>query len=329
MVSRRKVLKMLSTAPLWGMLNTGLITTGSSSSESVFLSTEKCSEEKINLKEQHSNRNPIINAAEHVWLINNPQFPIDNDISTCPGSKPVRNYSGEHLIAEMDIHGIDKTVISHVCYYGRNNDYTIHCVKKWPDRFAGFGLLVGHRLFAPGDPQNPSRLERLVRDDGLVGSRLSPIYDRDKIWLNDPVCYPLWKKAEELNASFNIFLAPEQIGQVADMSQRFSNVDIVIDHLAMIDITRPDDEGINPLCDLAKYPNVYIRTSLHNPSQQPPPYRDVWPYLKRIYDSFGPKRMLFANFFEYLIMKEIIPFFTEEDKVWILGKTAEGIYFKK
>ena len=68
---------------------------------------------------------------------------------------------------------------------------------------------------------------------------------------------------------------------------------------------------------------------MHNPSKQKPHYRDVWPYLKRIYDTFGPQRMLFANFFEYLIMKDIIPFFTEEDKVWILGKTAEGIYFNR
>jgi hypothetical protein len=37
--------------------------------------------------------------------------------------------------------------------------------------------------------------------------------------------------------------------------------------------------------------------------------------------------MLFANFFEYIIMKELIPFFTEEDREWILGRTAEGIYF--
>jgi predicted TIM-barrel fold metal-dependent hydrolase len=113
------------------------------------------------------------------------------------------------------------------------------------------------------------------------------------------------------------------------MAKRFPGVNLVIDHLAMIDITRPDSEGIDPLCDLAQYPNVYIRTSLHNPSNQETPYRDVWPYLQRVYDSFGPKRMLYANFFEYLIMKELIPFFTEEDKVWILGKTAEGIYFKK
>lgn len=328
MISRRKVLKMLSTVPFGGMLAGGGLTGIDSSVSTSFLS-EKCSEKRKDFKNRSTKNNPIINASEHAWVIDDPRFPIDPEISTCPSGKPDRNYSGEHLIAEMDVYGIDKTVISHVCYYGRNNDYTVHCVKTWPDRFAGFGLLVGDRLFAPDDSQNPLRLERLIKNDGLVGLRLSPIYDRDKIWLNDPVCYPLWEKAQELDASFNIFLAPEQIGQVADMAQRFPGVDVIIDHLAMIDITRPDSEGIDPLCDLVKYPNVYIRTSMHNPSRQLPPYRDVWPYLKRIHETFGAKRMLFANFYEYLIMKEIIPFFTEEDKVWILGKTAEKIYFKK
>ena len=76
-------------------------------------------------------------------------------------------------------------------------------------------------------------------------------------------------------------------------------------------------------------PNVYIRTSLHNPSREQTPYRDVWPFLERIYDAYGPERLLFANFFEYVIMKELIPFFTEADKAWILGKTAEGIYFSE
>lgn len=277
----------------------------------------------------NTSKAPIINASEHAWVIHDPNFPIDPAISSCPRGNPKSEYSGEHLIAEMKLYGIDKTVISHVCYYGRNNTYTSHCIKTWPDRFAGFGLLVGHRLFAPNDPQNPARLEKLITEDGLCGLRLSPIYDRDTIWFNDPVMYPLWEKAQTLNAVFNIFLAPEQISQVADMAARFPGVNIVIDHMAMIDITRPNSDGIDPLCGLAKYPNVYARTSLHNPSKQGTPYRDVWPYLHRLYDAFGPKRLIFANFFEYVIMKELIPFFTEEDKVWILGKTAEEIYFQK
>ena len=149
------------------------------------------------------------------------------------------------------------------------------------------------------------------------------------VWFNDPICNPLWEKAQDLGAVFNIFLTPEQIPQVADMAGRFPGVNVVIDHLAMIDITRPDEEGIVPLCRLSRFPNVYIRTSLHNPSRESIPYRDVWPHLERLYDAYGPQRMLYANFFEYLIMKDLIPFFTESDKMWILGKTAEGLYFRR
>jgi len=36
--------------------------------------------------------------------------------------------------------------------------------------------------------------------------------------------------------------------------------------------------------------------------------------------------MVWANFFEYQIMKEMIPFFTAEDKEWILGRTAHRLY---
>jgi predicted TIM-barrel fold metal-dependent hydrolase len=117
------------------------------------------------------------------------------------------------------------------------------------------------------------------------------------------------------------------VGQVADMARRFPGVNVVIDHIAMIDITAPDSAGFSPLLDLEKFPNVYIRTSLHNPSKtRQMPYRDVWPFLRRIYDRFGPKRLIWANFFEYVIMKETIPFFTAEDKEWILGRTAHRIY---
>jgi predicted TIM-barrel fold metal-dependent hydrolase len=272
-------------------------------------------------------RPPVVNAAEHAWVLHEARFAPKVDLATCPTNFPKYEYSAEYLMAEMKTYGVDHVVISHVCYYGRDNSYTSHCIKKYPGKFAGIGLLVGHRLHSPADKENAGRLERLIREDGLIGLRLSPIYDRDVVWLNDPVCYPLWKKAEELGAVFNIFLAPHQIGQVADMAQRFPGVNVVIDHLAMIDIAAPERDGFGPLLKLARFPNVYSRTSLHNPSKtRQPPYRDVWPFLRRVYDAFGPKRLLWANFFEYVIMKELIPFFTAEDKEWILGRTAHRIY---
>ena len=270
---------------------------------------------------------PVVNGAEHAWILHDPRFRPNPELSNCPKNLPRHEYSGEYLLSEMRTHQVDAVVISHVCYYGTDNSYTSYCIKTWPGKFAGIGLLAGYRLHSPADKENPSRLERLIKEDGLIGLRLSPIYDRDVVWLNDKVSYPLWKKAEELGAVFNIFLAPHQVGQVADMARRFPGVNVVIDHIAMIDITAPDSAGFGPLLDLEKLPNVYIRTSLHNPSKtHQPPFRDVWPFLRRIYDRFGGKRMIWANFYELLIMKELIPFFTAEDKEWILGRTAHRIY---
>jgi predicted TIM-barrel fold metal-dependent hydrolase len=276
---------------------------------------------------QGQSRAPVVNAAEHAWVIGNSRYPMPAELSVCPSNPPGHDYSAGFLLSEMKTYSVDHVVISHVCYYGRDNSYPSYCVKTYPGKFAAIGLLVGHRLYDPSDKENPSRLERLIKEDGLIGLRLSPIYNKDVVWLNDPVSYPLWKKAEALGATFNIFLAPHQVGQVGDMAARFSGVNVVIDHIAMIDIMAPDSEGFGPLLDLARHPNVYIRTSLHNPSKtKQMPYRDVWPFLHRLYDRYGPKRLIWANFFEYVIMKEVIPFFKPEDKEWILGRTAHRLY---
>lgn len=273
---------------------------------------------------------PIINASEHAWTLHDPRFMIDKEISVCPNAMPDCEQTGETLISRMQEFAVDRTVISHVCYYGRNNDYPIHCVQTWPDRFAGIGLLVGHRLHPPEDGQaNADRLRQLLAA-GLSGLRLSPIYDRDNRWIDDPVCDPLWQVAGELGATFNVFLAAHQLPSLAVMAQRHPDVNVVIDHFGMIDISQPDTEGIDHILAMATLPNVYVRTSLHNTSKEKgPPFRDMWPYLRRAYDAFGPRRLLWANYYEYLIMKEMIDFFTEDDRRWILGGTAQRLYFDR
>ena len=127
------------------------------------------------------NRTPVINGAEHAWVTRDPRFPIDPQLAVCPNNLPNHDYSGEYLLSEMRTYGVDGVVISHVCYYGRDNRYASHCVKTWPGKFAAIGLLVGHRLYSPADKENPARLERLIREDGLTGLRLSPIYDREVV----------------------------------------------------------------------------------------------------------------------------------------------------
>jgi predicted TIM-barrel fold metal-dependent hydrolase len=104
---------------------------------------------------------PVIDAAAHAWVVGDQRFPLVSAHATCPDNMPVIDESAEHLIGRMATYGIDQTVISHVCYYGRYNSYTTHCVSTYPEKFTGEGLLVGYRLHSPHDPENPARLERL------------------------------------------------------------------------------------------------------------------------------------------------------------------------
>lgn len=122
------------------------------------------------------------------------------------------------------MYGVDKVMISHVVSLGMDNSYTAYCLRKHPDKFAATGLLIGDGLLAPDDPTAPARLAELIVGQGFSGLRLSPYYDNHIRWLDAPGTQPIWQKAQELGAVFNVFLEPQQLEQVAAMAARYPGV---------------------------------------------------------------------------------------------------------
>ncbi|HTD89539.1 MAG TPA: hypothetical protein VK663_02670, partial [Burkholderiales bacterium] len=64
-------------------------------------------------------------------------------------------------------------------------------------------------------------------------------------------------------------------------------------------------------------------------TSDPYPFRSVHPYLRQVYDAFGPKRIFWGTDFSRLTCtyREAITMFTEElpwlsagDKEWIMGR---------
>lgn len=64
-------------------------------------------------------------------------------------------------------------------------------------------------------------------------------------------------------------------------------------------------------------------------SRQGYPYRALHPYLRRVYDAFGPKRMFWGTDLARLpctyrqavtMFTEEIPWLTRVDKEWIMGR---------
>ena len=280
---------------------------------------------------------PVIDTHMHVWSLDSARYPFRPPE---PNYRPqTQDGSVETYMEEMKRDGVDRAVLVQERASGWNNRYISDCVRRFPKR------LVGHGLIDPRDPENAAVLEREVKQNGLAGMRLSPIYHPpnrypNEQWLNARYNYPLWKKAEELGAVFNVFLAPAQIPQLEEMVRRYPKVKVVVDHLGRPDIlpSAPWVED-DSLLKLARYPNVWVKfTELYTASKTKQyPYKDVHPFGKMVYEKFGPRRLLFGTGMvgatrripladELRLIREDIPFFADRDKEWILGRNAAQIW---
>jgi predicted TIM-barrel fold metal-dependent hydrolase len=280
----------------------------------------------------------IIDAHMHVWSDDPVRFPFAHpyDAKFAP---PKISASVDRLVKEMDEHGVGHCVLVQTIYHGWDNRYLVECLKAHPRRFRGQGLID------PTDPEVAQKLEFWMRKHGLAGMRFSPMYYQGKDeWLNAPATRALWKKAEELGAVFNFFIASEQLPKLEEMVRRFPRVKVVIDHLARINLEAKEPEPeLKKLLALARYPNVWVKVSelsFISPSKKYP-YRDTYPLVKKVYDAFGPDRLLWGTGFpgttraqaerpslpqELAIIQKEIPFLTAEDRLKILGKNTAKVW---
>ncbi len=280
----------------------------------------------------------IIDAHMHVWSDDPERFPFAHpyDAKFKPPRIPA---SLDILVKEMDEHKIDRCVLVQTIYHGWDNSYLVHCLKAQPRRFKGQGLID------PTDPKAAEKLEYWMTRHGLAGVRFSPMYyqGRDD-WLNARATDAVWHKAAELGAVLNFFIAASQLPKLEDMVKRHPKVKVVIDHVGRVDLEAKDPEpDIQKLLALARYPNVWVKVSEFSslaPSKKYP-FRETYAVIKRVYDAFGPDRLLWGTGFpgatrgqagrptvqqELAIIQKEVPFFTAADRAKILGGNAAKLW---
>jgi predicted TIM-barrel fold metal-dependent hydrolase len=285
---------------------------------------------------------PIIDTHMHVWANDPERYPFPHPYIK-DFSGPEHEGTVEMLIDDMDRHGCTHCVLVQVVYHGWDNSYVADCVKRYPER------LKAHGLIDPADPKVADKLEYWIKEHGLHGMRFSAIYYQNGShggdgWINANESHRLWRKAEELGAVFNFFIAPRQLPKLAKMVQAHPNVRVVIDHLGQMDLgvddPRPD---LGLLLEMARYPNVWVKvselTSVSKSGEYP--FTDAYPFVKQVYEAFGPDRLLFGTgypgaarlaFKRPALDKEIdlirngIPFFSSEDSEKILGRNAARLW---
>jgi len=287
-------------------------------------------------------KHPVIDTHMHVWSGDIKRWPFDHPYT--PGFKSrTTAATGEILIEEMNRFGVTHCILVQTIFHGWDNTYMVHCLKKYPGRFKAHGLID------PTDPQVAEKLEYWMTEHDLSGMRFSPIYyvkgnHGGDDWLTSPAHHRVWEKAGDLGAVFNFFIHTDQLPRLEKMIQRYPQVSAVIDHMSQIDFGVDDPlPDLKKLLALARYPNVAVKisdlTSVSKSGKYPFP--DAYPWVKRVYDAFGPDRLLWgtgypgavrADFRRPTVKKELelirqhVPFFTPQDRAKILGLNAARIW---
>ena len=240
----------------------------------------------------------------------------------------------ELLTFQMDSNGVDKAVL---VQHGGNFDatYLLECAEAAPERFA---VVV---LVDTTQPDAPSALQRWA-DRGAVGVRLGPTVRSPG---GDPLA--IWRKASELGLVISCqgnvdgFASAEFRELVAELS----DLTIVIEHLAGAgQEAQPPYTTFKQALALADYPNTYIKVpGLGEISERPPVLRPDFafdytpPLLEMVRDAFGPSRMMWGSDYPPVSNREgyrnalhgvmeHATFSGEEDREWVMGKTALGVF---
>jgi len=199
------------------------------------------------------------------------------------------------LLFQMDRNGVERAVlIGNLFEFDQS--YQQEVFHAHPDRLASVVLID------PEQPDAVQHLEHLV-EDGAIGVRLRA---EERSPGDDP--YLIWRAAERLGIPVSCFGVNGAFAAEAftDLLAEVPNLTIVLENLGFVGgADRSDEERKRVWEDLVGYPNLFIKVpALSSFCERDLPYKSWYafktpipPHLPRVYDLWGPERMMWGSDF--------------------------------
>jgi len=224
--------------------------------------------------------------------------------------------------------GIDKTVLVQAyTAYKYDNSFAADCAAKYPDRFTSVCILD------PTQNDTPDQLTYWVKERGMRGIRLFTTTETEGSWLDDSRTFPVWERAASLGIPICIMTLFHQLPRVRTVLERFPNVTVALDHLAVPRLSAgPPYDAVQPLFELVRFPNLYLKFSSVSLYAARRGKSTPSEFFTRLIDRFGAKRLMWGSNFpatydrslkdQLNLAKEDLSFLSAEDQRWIFGETA-------
>jgi predicted TIM-barrel fold metal-dependent hydrolase len=99
-------------------------------------------------------------------------------------------------------------------------------------------------------------------------------------------------------------------------------------------------EDVANLVNLARHPRVHVKLSaFYALGRRTPPYDDMLPLIKELLRAYGPERLMWGSDCPYqlasphtyrasiALIRDRLDGVSEDDREWLLRKTAERVFF--
>jgi len=263
----------------------------------------------------------ITDAQVHIWAPNSPERPwaAGNVHRKVP-------LEADEVLREMDAAGVSRTVLVPPTIDANRNDLALAAARKHPDRFAVMGRLD------PDAPGARNAVSDWRRQPGMLGLRYSLNRPNSITTLNEGRMDWVWAEAEKTGTPVMMLITHSIAPHIDRVAERHPGLKLVMDHLALTgdEFDEHAFRDLDKLLALAKRPNVAVKVSaLPCYTKDSYPYRRLHPYLRRVYDTFGPQRMFWGTDYSRLpcsygqavtMFTEEMPWLTTADKEWVMGR---------
>lgn len=275
--------------------------------------------------------NSYVDAHAHVWTADVEHYPLAPGFTL--GDMVPGSFTADRLLQISGGCGVGRTVLIQMSFYGFDNTYLLDCLSGYPGVFSGVAQVDEHA--APA-----AEMVRL-RELGVRGVRIRPPRQGDEKWLDGPGMQAMWECGAEHSMALCPLIDAIDLPAVDRMCQKFPRTPVVIDHCARIGGDgQIRDDHLNALCRLAAHKQTRVKLSaFYYLGRKQPPYEDLIPMIRRLCDAFGPERLMWATDCPYQVepphtyeasldlIRLSCSFLSESDRQWILGRTAESVFF--
>jgi predicted TIM-barrel fold metal-dependent hydrolase len=276
-----------------------------------------------------------IDAHSHVWSQDTERFPLANKQTKKDLDPPT--FTDDELMKIAEPEGVTRVVlIQHSIYHLFDNSYLLDTVRRHPRRFRAVGMLDDH------GPEPAAKMKGLLKQ-GVTGFRITPFIRKSEPqkWLTTPGMNAMWKMAATTGQTMCCLINASDLPAVDKTCEKHPETPVVIDHFARIGSDgEMREKDVAELCKLARHKHTTVKVSaFYALGKKQPPHLELAPMIKRVYEAFGPQRLMWASDCPYQLTKgntyhdsialvrDKLDFLSADDRQWMLRKTAEKVFF--